>query len=111
AGFHYAWDAESAQFAHASGIVVVTPDGRLSRYFFGIEYAPRDLKFALMESSAGKIGTLADQLLLYCYHSNPPHASYSFGAMNAVRVGGAVTMVAVMGFVVVAIRREGRAGH
>ncbi|MCA1584002.1 MAG: SCO family protein [Acidobacteria bacterium] len=111
AGFRYAWDTESQQFAHASGIVVVTPDGRLSRYFFGIEYAPRDVKFALLESSAGRIGTMADQLLLYCYHYDPVKGSYSFVAMNAVRLGGAVTLVALGGFVVVAIRREHRAGQ
>lgn len=111
AGFHYAWDAESAQFAHASGVVITTPEGRLSRYFFGIEYAPRDLKFALMESSAGKIGSLADQLMLYCYHYDPVKGSYALVAMNAVRLGGAVTLVALVGFVVVAIRREDRAGY
>lgn len=111
AGFRYAWDPETSQFAHASGIVVATPEGRLSRYFFGIEYAPRDLKFALMESSAGKIGSMTDQLLLYCYHYDPVSGSYSFVAMNAVRLGGAVTLVALVGFVVVAIRREDRAGH
>jgi protein SCO1/2 len=108
-GFHYAWDPASAQFAHASGIVIATPDGRLSRYFFGIDYAPRDLKFALIESSAGKIGSLADQLLLYCYHYDPAKGSYSFVALNAVRVGGAVTVVALLGFVVLGLRRERRA--
>jgi protein SCO1 len=111
AGFRYAWDADTSQFAHASGIVVATPEGRLSRYFFGIEYAPRDLKFALMESSAGKIGSLADQLLLYCYHYDPVKGSYSFIALNALRLGGAVTVVALVSFIVVAIRREHRAGH
>lgn len=111
AGFHYAWDADSQQFAHASGIVVATPEGRLARYFFGIEYAPRDVKFALMESSAGRIGSLADQLLLYCYHYDPVKGSYSFVALNAVRFGGAVTLVALVSFVVMAIRREDRAGH
>jgi protein SCO1 len=110
AGFNYAWDEQSQQFAHASGIVVLTPDGRLSRYFFGIEYAPRDLKFALLESSAGRIGTLADKLLLYCYHYDPKTGSYAFVALNAVRLGGAVTLVALVSFVTVAIRREKRAG-
>src|SRR6476659_6188384 len=68
AGFKYAWDEQTQQFAHASGFVVATPQGRLSRYFFGIEYAPRDLRFALIESSAGRIGSIVDQVLLYCYH-------------------------------------------
>ena len=87
----YVWDEATQQFAHASGIIVATPDGRLSRYFFGIEYPPRDLKFALMESSAGKIGSVVDQVLLYCYHYDPATGNYSFVAMNAVRLGGAVT--------------------
>ncbi len=110
AGFNYAWDDQSKQFAHASGIVVLTPDGRLSRYFFGIEYAPRDLKFALLESSAGRIGTIADKLLLYCYHYDPATGSYAFVALNAVRLGGAVTLVALVSFVTMAIRREKRVG-
>lgn len=111
AGFSYEWDEATQQFAHASGVIVVTPDGRLSRYFYGIDYAPRDLKFALMESSEGRIGSAVDQLLLYCYHYDPKSGSYGFVAMNAVRVGGALTLVALMGFVVVQIRREKRVGQ
>ncbi len=111
AGFHYAWDPESTQFAHASGIMIVTPDGRLSRYLFGIDFAPRDLKFALMESSQGKIGSLADQLLLYCYHYDPRTGSYSLVAMNTVRIGGAVTVMGLLGFVVMTLRRERRANR
>ena len=83
----------------ASGIVVATPDGRLSRYFFGIDYAPRDVKFALIESSAGRIGNAVDQLLLYCYHYDPATGEYGFVAMGAVRLGGAVTVLALLGFV------------
>ena len=111
AGFHYAWDDRTQQYAHPSGVIVTTPDGRLSRYFFGIEYAPRDLKFALIESSAGRIGSAIDQLLLYCYHYDPATGSYAFVAMRAVRIGGAVTVLALVSFVILSIRREGRAGH
>jgi protein SCO1/2 len=113
AGFQFAWDAATQQFAHASGIIVTTPGGKLSRYLFGIEYPPRDLKFALMESSAGKIGSVVDQVLLYCYHYEPAAGSYSLVAMNAVRMGGAVTMVALLGFVAISLRRDNRvqAGH
>jgi len=111
AGFKYAWDQETQQFAHASGFVVATPAGKLSRYFFGIEYAPRDVKFALIESSAGRVGSLVDQVLLYCYHYDPKTGSYSFVAMKAVQLGGAFTLLALVGFVVVAIRREHRVGH
>jgi protein SCO1/2 len=110
AGFKFVWDEPTQQFAHPSGIIVATPDGKLSRYFFGIEYAPRDVKFALMESSAGRIGNAIDQLLLYCYHYDPASGSYGFIAMGAVRVGGALTVLALVGFVVVSIRREMRAG-
>ena len=105
AGFSYVWDEASQQFAHASGIVVATPAGKLSRYFFGIDYSPRDLKFALMESSNERIGTLADQLLLYCYHYDPQTGDYGFVAMQAVRLGGAVTLLALVGFVFVSLRR------
>jgi protein SCO1/2 len=110
AGFKFVWDEPTQQFAHPSGIIVATPDGKLSRYFFGIEYAPRDVKFALIESSAGRIGNAIDQLLLYCYHYDPASGSYGFIAMGAVRVGGALTVLALVGFVVVSIRREMRAG-
>ena len=109
AGFNYSWDEASHQFAHASGIVVATPDGKLSRYFFGIDYSPRDVKFALIESSNGKIGTLAERLLLYCYHYDPATGNYGFVAMRAVRIGGAVTLLALVGFVFVSIRRDQQA--
>jgi protein SCO1/2 len=110
AGFHFVWDEKTQQFAHPSGIIVATPDGKLSRYFFGIEYASRDVKFALIESSAGRIGTAIDQLLLYCYHYDPATGSYGFVAMGAVRLGGLVTVLALVSFMVVSIRRDMRAG-
>jgi protein SCO1 len=106
AGFFYAWDDKTQQFAHASGIVVLTPDARLARYFFGIEYAPRDVKFALMESSAGRIGSAIDKLVLYCYHYDPASGGYGLVAMKAVRLGGAVTLIALVGFVTAALARE-----
>jgi protein SCO1 len=109
AGFRYVWDERTQQFAHPSGIIVATPEGKLSRYFFGIEYAPRDVKFALMESSAGKIGSAIDQILLYCYHYDPATGSYGFVAMGAVRIAAAATVLALVGFVVMSIRRDMRA--
>jgi protein SCO1/2 len=108
AGFSYEWDEQSQQFAHASGIIIATPEGRMSRYFLGIDYSPRDVKFALIESSAGKIGSLADQLLLYCYHYDPAAGNYGFAAMTAVRIGGGVTLVALFGFMFVSFRRDRR---
>ena len=106
AGFNFAWDEASHQFAHSSGIVIATPQGKLSRYFFGVDYSPRDVKFALIESSNEKIGSLADKLLLYCYHYDPAAGNYGFVAMRAVRIGGAVTILALVGFVFVSLRRE-----
>ena len=111
AGFSYAWDEDTKQFAHASGVVVATPDGKLANYFFGIDYSPRDLKFALIESSQGRIGKFAEKVLLYCYHYDPATGQYGFVAMRAVRIGGAVTLVALVGFVFVSLRRERAAGH
>jgi protein SCO1/2 len=113
AGFQFSWDEATQQFAHASGVIVVTPDGRLGRYLFGIEYPPRDLKFALMESSEGRIGSVVDQVLLYCYHYEPATGTYSLVAMNAVRLGGALTVALLLGFVGMSLRRDGRAaaGH
>ena len=106
AGFNFVWDEASHQFAHASGIVIATPEGRLARYFLGIDYSPRDVKFALIESSHGRIGTLAEKVLLYCYHYDPAAGNYGFVAMRAVRIGGALTIVALVGFVFVSIRRD-----
>jgi protein SCO1/2 len=106
AGFGYVWDEASQQFAHPSGIMVATPAGRLSRYFFGIDYSPRDLKFALMESAFDRIGSLADQLLLYCYHYDAEKGNYGFVAMRAVRIGGAATLLALVSFVLVSLRKD-----
>jgi protein SCO1/2 len=113
AGFQFNWDEATQQFAHASGVIVVTPDGRLARYLFGIEYPPRDLKFALMESSEGRIGSVVDQVLLYCFHYEPATGTYSLAAMNAVRLGGALTVALLLGVVGMSLRRDGRAaaGH
>ncbi len=108
AGFRYYWDEESQQFAHASGVIVVTPDGRLARYFYGIEYAPRDLRLGLVEASAGKIGSPVDQILLYCFHYDPASGKYSLVVMNIVRVLGTATVVLIAAFVIVMLRRERR---
>jgi len=80
-GFKYQWDEKSNQFAHAGGIMMATPEGRLSRYFYGIDYAPIDLKLGLMDSAQNKIGTAADQLMLYCYHYDPATGTYGFAAV------------------------------
>jgi len=107
-GFRYSWDERIGQFAHASAIYVATPDGRLSRYFFGIEYAPRDLRLALVEASRGKIGSPVDQLLLYCYHYDPVAARYGAVVMNMVRLGGIAAVLVLAIFLSVMWRRDHR---
>jgi protein SCO1/2 len=96
AGFHYRWDEETKQFAHASAIMVTTPQGKLSRYFYGIEYAPRDLRLGLIESSANKIGSRVDQLLLYCYHYDPATGKYGAAIMRVMRVAGVLTVLGIL---------------
>jgi protein SCO1/2 len=96
AGFHYRWDEETKQFAHASGIMVATPHGKLSRYFYGVDYAPRDLRLGLIESSANKIGSTADQLLLFCYHYDPSRGRYGAPIMLVMRVAGVLTILGIL---------------
>lgn len=100
-GFTYEWDEKSNQFAHASGIMIANPDGKLSRYLYGIDYSPKDLKFGIMESAENKIGSVTDQLLLYCYHYDPSTGKYGFAILSSLRVAGIATLLGMglMGFV------------
>ncbi|HWP65861.1 MAG TPA: SCO family protein [Candidatus Limnocylindria bacterium] len=107
-GFRYAWDEARKQWAHPAGIVVVTPDGRVARYLFGIEYAPRDLRLAIVEASAGRLGSVVDRLLLFCYAYDPAAGAYGLVALRAVQVGGALTALALATFITLAVRRERR---
>ncbi len=88
-GYHVRYDAATDQWAHASGIMIATPEGRLSRYFYGVEYAPRDVRLGLVEASANKIGSPVDQILLFCYHYDPATGKYGPLAMGIVRFAGA----------------------
>ena len=106
AGFRYVWDADSKQYAHPSGVIVATADGRLSKYLFGIEYGPRDLRFGIVEASAGKVGTPVDALLLYCYHYDPMTGRYGLVIMRAMRMAGVATVLLIGTFIVVMVRRE-----
>ena len=108
AGFSYKWDEKSNQFAHAGGIMVLTPDGKLSRYLYGIDYAPKDLKFGIMESSASKIGNPAEQLLLYCYHYDPSTGKYGLAILRVMRLGAIATLLGVGAMVFVLWRRNKR---
>jgi len=107
-GFRYAWDSTIQQYAHASGIMVLTPDGRLSRYLYGIEYTPKDLRLALVESSEGKLGSVVDQVVLYCYHYDPATGKYGTVVTNMLRLGGALTLLILGGYLAMAWQRESR---
>ena len=100
-GFKYAWDEKSSQFAHGSAIMIATPDGKLSRYFYGIDYAPRDVKLGIMESAENKVGSVADELLLYCYHYDPSTGKYGFQILSVLRLAAIATVLGMglMGFV------------
>jgi protein SCO1 len=105
-GFRYHWDKETKQFAHASGIMVLTPEGKLAQYYYGIEYSARDLRLGLVEASANKIGTPVDQLLLYCYHYDPATGKYGAVVMNIMRLGGIVTVCAIVVLLLLLRRRS-----
>lgn len=107
-GFRYAYNAKAGQFAHASGVMVATPEGRLSHYFYGIEYGPRDLRLALVEASDHKIGTAVDQVLLACFHYDPSSGRYSMAVMTAVRAAGLAMVGLIVGAIVLMRRRERR---
>ena len=106
AGFAYRWDEPTGQFAHVSGVLVANKDGKLSRYFYGVEYSPKELRLALVESGQGHVGSAIDELLLYCYHYDPESGRYGVIVMNLVRLGGVLTMLAVGGFILLMRRRE-----
>jgi protein SCO1/2 len=108
AGFTYQWDERSGQFAHVSGILVVTPDGRLSRYFYGVEYSSKELRLALVESGEGRIGSAIDELLLYCFHYDPESGRYGLVVMNLVRLAGVLTVIGIVGYIVAMRLREMR---
>jgi len=108
-GFHYVWDEQTKQFAHASGIMVLTPEGKLARYFYGIDYPPRDLRLGLVEASQNKIGTPVDVLMLYCYHYDPSTGKYGAVVMNIIRLAGGVTVFLIIGLLLVLRGRSGGA--
>ena len=108
AGFTYQWDAQTNQFAHVSGLLVATADGTLSRYFYGVEYSPRDLRLALIESGNGKVGSVVDELLLYCFQYDPSHGRYGAVFMNIMRLGSALTVCFIAVFILLMRRREMR---
>ena len=107
-GYRVRYDPEIDLYSHASAIMVVTPERKLSRYFYGIDYPPRDLRLALIEAGEGRIGSFIDQVLLYCFHYDPAQGRYSLAILNVVRFMGIVTVLAIVGFMLLMLRRERR---
>jgi protein SCO1/2 len=108
-GWHYQYDQKTNQFAHAAGIVLVTPEGTIAQYYYGVEYSARDLRLGIVEASQNKVGSLADQVLLYCYHYDPRTGKYGAVVTNIVRLGGVLTVFILGGFLIVLYRHEPRA--
>jgi protein SCO1/2 len=99
-GFNYGFDEQTNQFAHAGGIMIVTPQGKLSRYLYGIDYSPKDIKFGLMDSAEGKIGNPAEQLFLYCFHYDPASGKYGFAILRALRLAAVATLIGMVGLLI-----------
>jgi protein SCO1 len=108
ANFRYNFSAKTNLFAHASGVMVLTPDGRISRYFYGVEYPGRDMRLGLVEASAGKIGTPIDHVLLFCYQYDPTAATYSAAILKIIRLGGVLTILCIVGGILIFRRRDAR---
>jgi protein SCO1/2 len=108
-GYHYRYDASQAQYAHPAVVMILTPEGKVSRYLYGIKFSPRDLRLALTEASESKFSLSTDRILLYCFHYDPQARGYVLFATNFMRAGGLLTVL-VLGFVLVRLwRREGAA--
>jgi len=107
-GFEYQYDEETGQYAHGSAIMVATPEGRLAKYLYGIDYDPRTLRLALVEASSGKIGTVVDQVILYCFNYNPLEGKYSLAIMSVLRIAAGVTILALCSFIAFSLLRDRR---
>jgi protein SCO1 len=105
-GFHYAYDGVREQYAHASGIVVLTPTGKVARYFFGLEYEPRDLRLGLIEAANNRIGNVIDQVLLFCFHYDPTLGQYTLAIMTIMRIAGTLTVLIIAGAIWWMLRQE-----
>ncbi len=105
-GFRYTYDPATGQYAHAAGIMIATPEGKLARYFYGVEFPARDVKFGLMEAASNRIGSPVDQILLFCYHYDASVGKYTTGVMTVLRAAGIATVLALLVFGFVSLRRE-----
>ncbi|HXL21871.1 MAG TPA: SCO family protein [Candidatus Dormibacteraeota bacterium] len=106
ANFRYRYDAKNDYFAHASGVLMLTPSGRISRYFYGVEYPGRDVRLGLVDASAGKIGSPIDHVLLFCYHYDPSSATYSASILKILRFAAALTVLAIIAGILIFRRRD-----
>jgi protein SCO1 len=106
AGFQYQYNPESQQFAHSTAIMILTPEGKISQYYYGVEYAPKDLRLGLVSASENKIGNLADELLLYCYHYDPEKGKYSATILRILRLAGIATMLCLGSLVFFMVRKH-----
>jgi protein SCO1 len=106
ANFRYSFNAKTNLFAHASGVMILTSDGRISRYFYGVEYPGRDIRLGLVDASAGKIGTPIDRALLFCYQYDPTSATYSASILKVVRLAGVLTILCLVGGILIFRRRD-----
>jgi protein SCO1/2 len=105
-GFKFAWDPPAKKWAHAAGIIVLTPQGHVAKYFYGVEYPPKELRLALVEAADGKIGTFVDQVLLYCFHYDPSTGRYGAAIVNIIRAGGVLTLAGLGLFFLAQARRN-----
>jgi protein SCO1/2 len=110
-GFQYQYDATKDQYAHATAIMVLTPQGRIARYFYGVDFPPKDLRLGLVEASKGKIGNPVDQVLLYCYHYDPAAGKYGAVVSNMLKIGAGLTIFLVGGMLLILIRLDRVAPH
>lgn len=110
-GFRYTWDEKQQQYAHASAVFILTPDGKVSRYFFGIEYSPKDMRLGLTEASNGKIGGPVEKVLLFCFHYDPTVGKYSMMVMRLIQVGGIITLLGLGTFMFFMLRRDYKTTH
>jgi len=104
-GFQYQYDAQTDQYAHATAIMILTPDGRVAQYYYGVEFAPKDLRLGLIQAASGKIGNLVDEVLLYCYHYDPATGKYGAVISRILKLSGIVTIVLLGGLVLILFRR------
>jgi len=104
-GFQYQYDEKTRQFAHATAIMILTPEGKIAQYYYGVEYPPKDLRLGLVEAGQGKIGNVVDQMLLYCYHYDPAQGKYSAVILRVLRLAGVATMLFLGSFIFLLMRR------